>query len=519
MAKNVELMGAVFPDCPAVMLPTHEGPLARFTDVSDSQAVAADVAQGKAFYLADGTKTTGTNQGGGGGGGGGGTIKPNARLVLIDYDGSIVDSYTQSEINALSALPANPDHSGDEIPLTSQGWNWTLTEIREQLAAMPEQVVYVGQMYIPTDGKTHIVIYIPPDTPESRRTMTVRFTQSVSRGVAVNWGDATPEETYTGTTEANHDHTYAGTGWFDITLEVMSGNIRFVGSSSTNMFGQTSGELHAIKKLRVKSLRFGAGLATNAIYTRALEESDNLETVTIPNMALTIGARCFYSCDQLKSITFPRGVDVSAANIFYQALGLESVSIPAGVTSIGGSLFYGCNSLEKVTIPKTVTTIGANAFSAVYHIKHLIIPAGVTSIGTNAFSQMRGLNKVTIQNGVTIIPQQAFMTSPLLQTVELPESITTIDTQAFKSSPVIMNITIPKNVTSIAASAYMGVQAASVHLKPTTPPTLANSNAFSSVASDCVFYVPYSDDHSILAAYQAATNWSTYASRMVEEAE
>ena len=61
MAKNVELMGAVFPDCPAVLLPTHEGPLARFTDVSDSQAVAADVAQGKQFYLADGTKTTGPN--------------------------------------------------------------------------------------------------------------------------------------------------------------------------------------------------------------------------------------------------------------------------------------------------------------------------------------------------------------------------------------------------------------------------------------------------------------------------
>ena len=56
-------------------------------------------------------------------------------------------------------------------------------------------------------------------------------------------------------------------------------------------------------------------------------------------------------------------------------------------------------------------------------------------------------------------------------------------------------------------------------MKPTTPPTLANSNAFSSIASDCVIYVPYSEDHSILAAYQAASNWSTYASRMVEEAE
>ena len=30
-------------------------------------------------------------------------------------------------------------------------------------------------------------------------------------------------------------------------------------------------------------------------------------------------------------------------------------------------------------------------------------------------------------------------------------------------------------------------------------------------------YVPYSSDHSILEAYKTATNWSTYASLMVEE--
>ena len=92
MAKNVELMGAVFPDCPAVMLPTHEGPLARFTDVSDSQAVAADVAQGKAFYLADGTKATGTNQGGGGGGGGG-TLVP----YVLRPDAELVQRWTKDE--------------------------------------------------------------------------------------------------------------------------------------------------------------------------------------------------------------------------------------------------------------------------------------------------------------------------------------------------------------------------------------------------------------------------------------
>jgi hypothetical protein len=48
---------------------------------------------------------------------------------------------------------------------------------------------------------------------------------------------------------------------------------------------------------------------------------------------------------------------------------------------------------------------------------------------------------------------------------------------------------------------------------PTTPPTLANTNAFTNILSDCKIYVPAAS----LTAYQEATNWSTYASYMVGE--
>ena len=67
MAKNVTLMGASYPDVPAVNLPQTGGGTATFTDVTGTTATAADVAQGKVFYAADGTETTGTASGGGGG--------------------------------------------------------------------------------------------------------------------------------------------------------------------------------------------------------------------------------------------------------------------------------------------------------------------------------------------------------------------------------------------------------------------------------------------------------------------
>jgi len=45
---------------------------------------------------------------------------------FIDYDGTILYSYTAQEAQALEALPANPTHAG----LTAQGWNWTLAQIK-----------------------------------------------------------------------------------------------------------------------------------------------------------------------------------------------------------------------------------------------------------------------------------------------------------------------------------------------------------------------------------------------------
>lgn len=65
MAQNITLMGASYSAVPAVTLPKTGGGTASFTDVSDTTAAAADVAQGKYFYTAAGVRTAGTASGGG----------------------------------------------------------------------------------------------------------------------------------------------------------------------------------------------------------------------------------------------------------------------------------------------------------------------------------------------------------------------------------------------------------------------------------------------------------------------
>lgn len=66
MSQNITWLGASYSDVPAVTLPKTGSGTARFTDVTDTTAIASDVAAGKYFHLATGERVAGTASGGGG---------------------------------------------------------------------------------------------------------------------------------------------------------------------------------------------------------------------------------------------------------------------------------------------------------------------------------------------------------------------------------------------------------------------------------------------------------------------
>lgn len=86
-------------------------------------------------------------------------------------------------------------------------------------------------------------------------------------------------------------------------------------------------------------------------------------------------------------------------------------------------------------------------------------------------------------------------------------------TQAFQRTR-FTELTVPATLTVLSANTFSDDnQHTEYHFKATTPPAMANTNAFGSIRSQCVIYVPSAK----LTDYQTASNWSTYASYMVGE--
>lgn len=135
-----------------------------------------------------------------------------------------------------------------------------------------------------------------------------------------------------------------------------------------------------------------------------------------------------------------------------------------GVTSIGMEAFSGCSALTSITIPEGATRIGNYAFDYCYSLTSITIPEGVTSIGTSAFSSCSALTSITI-----------------------PESMANIDSMCFNGCDQLVSITV----------------------RATMPPTLAYG-VFQGTSPSLIIYVPAAS----VDTYKAATNWSTYASKI-----
>lgn len=174
------------------------------------------------------------------------------------------------------------------------------------------------------------------------------------------------------------------------------------------------------------------------------------------------------------------------------------------------------SSIKTINVGNGMS-IENGAFRRCVRLSAITIPASVTRIGTYAFNNAVALSAITIPADVTNINTFTFNNNLSLTAVEIPASATSIGQSAFSGCRALSAITIPAGVENIRTNAFNGCYGVKVFtLLPTEPPALANANAFANIAADARIVVPWSEDHSILAAYQGADNWSELAAIIVE---
>ena len=427
-------------------------------DATTATAAAADITSPKTAMLADGVVTTGT--------GTAGEYREDLTVPkdvdFIDFDGRLLYSYTAAEFLALTELPPNPSYPG----LVAQGWNWTLADAKEFVAEYGAQVI--GQNYTTDDGKTRLYIRIDSEQ-ETEHPIDLYINRVGTCTYSVDWGDGTVETS----TAGNYSrHQYESPGEYTIAIEVTAGTIRlgYYGSNHT-IFSSSDNPKGFLKKIEIGDNVVGLCRNTFARFTA-------LRSVSIP----------------VTCVNHDTGSDIS----MFDAARLTGIVFPSGTpgqnTKMIGGIQRFLASLKYVSIPKTMNGFNWNG-TYPQSLRKLIFPT--YTVATTMYVYLYDVSRLT-----------HFI---------VPGTYTTIPGDRCRAS-LIHKLTIPASVTTINATAfsYNGLLK-EVHLLPSTPPTLSNANAFSSGPADRVYYVPYSEDHSILEAYQTATNWSTYASQMQEE--
>ncbi len=220
----------------------------------------------------------------------------------------------------------------------------------------------------------------------------------------------------------------------------------------------------------------------------------------------------FSGCSSLAEIALPAGVTSIGGYAFSGCSSLAEIALPAGVTSIGNGAFNSCKLLTRaVNFENTkVTSIGQYAFKGCSSLAEIALPAGVTSIEQYAFNSCSSLAEIALPAGVTSIGGYAFQGCTSLTMIANLENtqVTSIEQYAFNSCSSLAEIALPAGVTSIGGYAFSGCSSLQyIRIEATTPPTLSKNAIPSTIGA---IYVP---DESV-AAYQAATNWSSFASKI-----
>lgn len=374
---------------------------------------------------------------------------------FYDYDGSFIVGYTFAEAQAMTALPAPPDHSADAVPLSFQAWNYTLDGVKSAV-----KTTDVGAIYTTTDGKTHLKLRV---TSVSGGSITFYFLKTIgASNLIIDFGNGQTANNNSATSVSFTPATPFAPGEYDVTVWLEgSGTYRLgQGTAGTSCVGgSTQIQKSALLKVFIgNNCAIGAyGLSSHQSLTKVSMSNScypsnymfqgcySLETLVFPMSAIpaTSPYAC-YQCYSLVSVFLPENITLIDVQSFYQCYALTRMLLPARLATLNYACFQGCFSLAAFEFTDKLTAIGTHIFQTCYSLRSMVFKANFPTVGIHLFYQCYGILEYDF-SALTAIP------------------------------------------------------------------TLSSIDAFGGISSACIIKVPAA----LYTAWQKATNWATYANYLV----
>lgn len=427
----------------------------------------------------------------------GGGTSGEFMCTVIDYDGTVLKQEFLDAGDTFE-LPSAPDRTSEG--LVFDGWSSPVDIVNNKVTVEDDDII-IGAIYDTSSGYSELIVEVG-DGAE----ITLYNTLTGEK----DWGD--------GTVDSLQKHTYANAGRYVITLK---DNFTALDKPITD-----TKLLYVLKEVRVS----GSVTTLNSSCFQSLE----ISKLMISKKVTTLGLQyVFASLKNIKAIVLPNSITELTGYCFncnnYDNK-YEYIVIPNSVTKISVYTFY-YTSVKNLVLPKTIVgTIPqfsgnyTGCFSRMEYIRKLNIPSFMKEVSLN------GLNCLEVLNFANDI-ERLILDTVSLKELTIPDTVQTISI----SNLDLTSIVVPSNARiyqirycdSLCSVVFKGdisqegipdscfitnyncLKYDFSHC--TRVPTLANTNAFRDINSLAKILVPAS----LEAEWKAATNWSTYANKIV----
>lgn len=476
-------------------------------------------------------------------------------VLFIDYDGTILYSYTAQAFLNLTEMPAQ----GTRLGLIADGWNWELEAAKTYV--QNNGGLIIGQNYITNNNETRF--YINIRNPDGA-VVEIRFSQSENLGVSIGWGEMDSGEPAFDNYDVIASHRYNTPGQYVITLlprdsctvtfssyQDEDGNYPSVISKNVELYKIEFGKnvylgdqaFAAHYHLEIVSMPAYINYISNGVFSSCYqlkafvvplglytepgkdepgkdEEYDGESTEPGKDeseyyMGISLGNQVFFNCHKLAIVSISQAVNY-LGNSTFGGTSTKRLYFPSDLTYVGSYVFSHCHVLEQIYFGGINVYIGRETFGDCYSLNAFIFPSETTQINTELFNYCSSLRTVIFPDGLLSIEPRAFYECSSLLSVDIPEGTTTIGYEAFKNCTELESVIIPSTVTSMGGRTFLGSSnIKEYHFKSATPPTITSytDEDFLDGIDGFTIYVPVGS----LTAYTSESNWQKYSGLCVEE--